>query len=212
MTNAQKQDSIYMKIGIIIGSMQAESNSAKIARYLSEQLTNSGPEPYILDLYQNALPMWDNSIWEGNEEWNERLNPVNEELKSCDGFIIICPEYHGMAPAALKNFFLCFGKDSLAHKPGYLVGVSSGIGGTYPIAELRMSSTKNNRLCFTPEHCIVRYADNVLNANGENDEVSDPLTRDRLNYGLAILIEYAKAMRSIRESSVVDHQSFSNGM
>jgi len=55
-----------------------------------------------------------------------------------------------MAPAGLKNFFLYAGNTALAHKPAYLVGISASRGGSYPIAELRMSSYKNSYLCYIP--------------------------------------------------------------
>lgn len=202
-----------MNIGIIVGSMQQESNSAKVGRYLADQLSTDDHSSYTLDLGKTPLPLWDNSIWSGDEDWKKRLTPINDELTRCDGFIIIAPEYHGMAPAALKNFFMCFGHDSLGHKPGYIVTVSAGVGGTYPIAELRMSSYKNNRLCYTPEHCIVRHAGDVLNEDvSKNDVESDRRTRRRLDYGLNILIEYAKALMLVRDSGVIDHDSFGNGM
>ena len=79
------------------------------------------------------------------------LSPISNKLASSDAFIVISPEWHGMAPAGLKNFFLMWGKGELAHKPALIITVSSGDGGSYPVAELRMSSYKNNRICFLPE-------------------------------------------------------------
>ena len=63
-------------------------------------------EIYRLDLTNNPLPLWDESIWAGDPEWQARLSPISEELGSSDGFVIIAPEWHGMVPSALKNFFL----------------------------------------------------------------------------------------------------------
>lgn len=201
-----------MKIGIIVGSMQSDSNSAKVGRFVQKQAEDSGHATYTLDLGKTPLPLWDNSTWKGNPEWSSRLDPIATELAECSGFVVISPEYHGMVPAALKNFFLCFGSDVLGHKPAYLVAVSAGTGGAYPIAELRMSSYKNNRLCYTPEHCIVRHAGQVLNELDKTSSEDDTRIRKRLNYGLAILIEYAKGLSLVRDSGVVDHDRFGNGM
>lgn len=201
-----------MKFGIIVGSMQNDSNSAKVGRYCSQQLQSQGHDCYTLDLGSNPLPMWDNSIWSGDEDWKATLGPIAAELDSCEGFVVISPEYNGMVPAALKNFFLCFGKEVLGHKPGYIVAVSSGIGGTYPVAELRMSSYKNCRLCFTPEHAIVRHAGQVLNDESDNDAEQQQRTTERLNYGLDVLVEYAKALNNVRSSGVINHERFGNGM
>lgn len=201
-----------MKFGIIVGSMQNESGSAKVGQYCAKQLEQNGHSSYTLDLGTQPLPMWDNSIWAGDETWKARLEPIAAELAACEGFVVISPEYNGMAPAALKNLFLCFGHPVLGHKPAHIVAVSAGIGGSFPIAELRMSSYKNCRICYTPEHTIVRHVGSVLNASGENDAEQQKHTVERLDYGLAILAEYAKALIAVRESGVIDHKRFTNGM
>ena len=49
--------------------------------------------------------------------------------------------------------------------------VSASDGGAYVIAELRMSSYKNNRLCWIPEHLIARQ---VKTLGNEDDALNDP--------------------------------------
>lgn len=201
-----------MKISIIAGSQQADSNSLKIAHFMAEQLRTLAvaEEAYILDLASQDLPLWEPSIWSGDPEWKARLEPIAGELKSSDAFIVIAPEYHGMVPATLKNFFLMWGNGELAHKPALLTAVSSSVGGAYPIAEMRMSSYKNNRIAYMPEHLIIRNSGQVLNSevNGAEDES----IRARIDYCLALLNEYAKAHRQIRASGVVDLNTWRNGM
>lgn len=205
-----------MKFGIIVGSMQNDSNSGKVGRYAAQQLEQQGHSSYTLDLGEQPLPMWDNSIWQGDEDWKAILKPISAELEDCDGFVVISPEYNGMVPSALKNFFLCFGKEVLGHKPGYIISVSASIGGTYPIAELRMSSYKNCRLCYIPEHTIVRNAGDILNGSSENDPNnnpdSDPFYRSQIGYCLSLLVEYSKALEQVRQSGVIDYKTYSNGM
>ena len=70
--------------------------------------------------------------------------------------MVIAPEWHGQVPAGLKNFFLICGRAEVGHKPALITTVSSGDGGAYPVAELRMSSYKNNRICYIPEQLIIR--------------------------------------------------------
>ncbi|MEN8720853.1 MAG: NAD(P)H-dependent oxidoreductase [Oceanococcaceae bacterium] len=199
-----------MNIGIVIGSMQAESNSAKVGRYIDRQLQQRGLHGITLDLGKTPLPLWGST--DGDQSWDARYQTLSEQFAACEGFVLISPEYHGMVPAALKNALLHFGSAVLAHKPAYIVGVSAGTGGAYPVAELRMSSSKNNRLCFTPEHCIVRQADQVLNSEEPAQDAQDQHIRRRLDYGLAILVEYAHALKQVRDSGVIDHTQFANGM
>lgn len=204
-----------MKIAIISGSHRNPSQSAKVARYIERQLLDQGicKETWLFELADNPLPLWDQGIWDGDPAWQERLAPLSAELASADGLVIVSPEWHGMAPAGLKNFFLLWGKGELAHKPALIVTVSSADGGSYPVAELRMSSYKNNRLCFLPEHLIIRYVETVLNDDpAENNESADTYFRERIEYALGVLGAYAESFRSIRASGKVGIDKYSSGM
>ena len=116
-----------------------------------------------------------------------------------------------MVPPGLKNFFLLCGADVLAHKPGLIVTVSAGLGGSYPVNELRTSSYKNTRLCYIPDHVIVRNVGQVLKGEQPADEHDDAL-RNRITYSLRVLLEYAKALKLVRDSGVVDLKTFPYGM
>ena len=131
-----------MKITIISGSHRNPSQSEKVARYIESSLNRQFDdiEAQVYSLADNPLPMWDQRVWEDDEEWNATLAPVQQMLSDSDGFVVIAPEWHGMVPSGLKNFFLLFNRFQLGHKPAMIVGVSSAEGGVYPLAELRMSS------------------------------------------------------------------------
>ena len=203
-----------MKISIISGSHRNPSQSEKLARHIEKTLQQEhGVETWLYTLADNPLPLWDQSLWENNPEWNDRLAPIKQQLTSSDGYVIISPEWHGQVPAGLKNFFLLFNRFELGHKPAMIVAVSSADGGAYPVAELRMSSYKNNRICYIPEHVIVRNVENVLNDKAEdNNQEADGYFRERINWSLGILKAYAEAMKPMRESAQVHHDKFSNGM
>lgn len=202
-----------MKIGIISGSHRSPSQSEKVANYLNGRLIEAGVDTWVYALANNPLPLWDQSIWEGNKVWTERLQPVQKELTECDGFIVISPEWHGQVPSGLKNFFLLFSRAELGHKPALLTAVSSGDGGAYPIAELRMSSYKNNRICYIPEHLILRNIESILNEDfSENDANSDAYYRERIDWALEILRGYVKALKSMRDTTPINNDKFGNGM
>jgi len=203
-----------MKISIICGSHRKNSQSLKVAKHIEMTLfkSKSAKDIFLLSLAGNPLPLWDESIWEGDEKWQKILNPISEELSNSDAFVVIAPEYHGQVPAALKNFFLMW-KHELSHKPALIVGVSSSDGGAYPVAELRMSSYKNNRLCYLPEHMIIRNVESVLNKDvSKNDSEADAYFRERIEWCLGILKEYAVALKQVRETGVTLTDKFNNGM
>ena len=204
-----------MKISIISGSHRNPSQSEKVARYLETTLSNEFDdiEPWVYALADNPLPLWDQTLWEDNEEWNQRLAPIKQQLSESDAFVIISPEWHGQVPAGLKNFFLIFNRFELGHKPALIVTVSSADGGAYPVAELRMSSYKNNRLCYIPEQLVLRNIEKILNENAaDNDEDADAYFRERISWALGILSGYAVALKAMRESTEIHHDKFGNGM
>lgn len=203
-----------MKIGIICGSHRANAQSLKVANYIKTVLDNGVvDETWLYSLADNPLPLWDQGVWDGDVEWSELLTPLRQQLASCDGFVVISPEWHGQVPAGLKNFFLLISKNEVGHKPALIVTVSSGDGGAYPVAELRMSSYKNNRICYIPEQLIIRHVENVLNeASSDNDERSDVYFRERIEWSLGILKEYAIALKHVRDSGATRTDKFNNGM
>lgn len=204
-----------MKISIISGSHRNPSQSEKVARYLEKTLASDFDdiESWVYTLADNPLPLWDQSLWEDSEEWKQRLAPLKQQLSDSDGLIIISPEWHGQVPAGLKNFFLLFNRFELGHKPALIVTVSSADGGAYPVAELRMSSYKNNRLCYIPEHIILRNVEKILNEKeGDNDTGADGYFRERIAWALGILRGYAIALKSMRQTTDIHHDKFGNGM
>jgi len=200
-----------MKIGIIIGSHRAESQSTKIGKYLSDLLKQKHPDVQtaLVDLRLNPLPLWSEDMWSGeNNDTKDTWEKVSGPLKGCDAFIVISPEWGGMASSGLKNFFLyAGGSDLLAFKPAYLVTVSSGRGGAYPVAELRMSSYKNTFLNYLPEHLIVRDCENVFNSFNDNEYL-----HERAEYGLNLLVDFAEAFKQVRESGKIDLEKYPYGM
>jgi NAD(P)H-dependent FMN reductase len=203
-----------MKITLISGSHREEAQTLKVARHIQRALEDGICEQTALvNLASNPLPLWDTGVWDNEEEWTQLLGPIRTELASSDGFVVLAPEWHGQVPAGLKNFFLLFGQKELGHKPALIVTVSSGDGGAYPVAELRMSSYKNSRICYLPEHVIVRHVESVLNEDaGKNNASADEYFRARIAWALEILREYAVALRQVRHSGVTATERFKNGM
>ena len=203
-----------MKITVICGSHRKEAQSLKVAKYIQRTLADGiCDEAALVSLADNPLPLWDMGVWEGDAKWPPLLDPIRAELQSSDGFVVVTPEWHGQVPAGLKNFFLLFGKNELGHKPAMIVAVSSADGGAYPVAELRMSSYKNNRICYLPEHLIVRNVESVLNEDAENNNAdADRYFRERSLYALNILKQYALALAQVRASGATDLSQFKNGM
>ena len=102
-----------MNITIVSGSHRQNSQSTKIAKVIKSALKSlkECDEAPIFNLADNPLPLWEEGVWKAEKKWKSLLVPISEKLAYSDAFIIISPEWHGMVPAGLKNFFLMWGKN-----------------------------------------------------------------------------------------------------
>jgi NAD(P)H-dependent FMN reductase len=200
---------------IISGSHRSKSQSTKVSLAVESLLKRTKDVGIVdlIDLRENPLPFWDESIWSKDPKWDKTWKPLSEKLRRSDGVVIVSPEWHGMAPSGLKNFLLFCTNQDLGHKPGLLITVSSGLGGSYPVAELRMSGYKNNRLCFIPDHVIIRQVEKVLNNIEKPESPDDERILRRLQYSIGVFREYSVALKEVRKSSAIDFtKEFATGM
>ena len=205
---------LKLKFAIIAGSHRQESHSGRIASYISRKIEENIPlsETYLLNLQGNPLPLWDESVWDGDPKWKENWEPISNELQTADAIILISPEWAGMVPSGLKNLLLfCGGGTELADKPAMIVGVSSSFGGTYPITELRLNSHKNTRMVFIPDHLIIRHCEGIF-VEKEPQSEDDKYIRARLDHSLGVLAAYSTALKQVRDAKVVDRKTYPFGM
>jgi NAD(P)H-dependent FMN reductase len=204
-----------LSIFVVSGSHRPESQSGKVARWVQAKLQGQGHAVDLLDLGREPLPFWEEGVWDNTEFWQNHWTPVAQRLQKAQALVAISPEWGGMVPPALKNFLLLCGMKELGHKPGLIVGVTSGVSGSYPVAELKLSGTKNNRLCWVPDSVVIRQVEGLLNTpwnEAVEKDSSDDITRRRLQQSLGALIAYGRAFRTIRESPEILAAEFANGM
>lgn len=205
-----------MKLAIISGSHRLNSQSEKVANYAKNLALSSGlaSSAEIISLAGNPIPFWDEGVWAGEERWKQVLAPIQTVLRNSDALIVVTPEWHGQIPSGLKNLMLLVGVPEVGHKPALIVSVSaSETGGAYPVAELRMSSYKNNRICYLPEHLIVRKVNSVFNADSaENDAKAQEYLHKRLAWNLSLLQAYAQALSQVRATAETASSDFAFGM
>ena len=135
-----------MRLGIVVGSNRRESQSERIAKTISSMIGANHPQAHVDTFLLRDLdvPLWSEDKWKADSEVSRAWRPIGDRLAACDGFVVVTPEWGGMVPPHLKNFLLMCDAGELAHKPGLIVSVSSGMGGTYPVSELRSHGFKNN--------------------------------------------------------------------
>ena len=198
---------------IVAGSHRAGSQSGRIARLIEGLVAAEleGVSAERFDLAETPLPLWREDFWEtprqGWEDW-EALAP---RLQQASALVVVTPEWSGMVPSGLKNFFLLCGPKELADKPALIVAVSAGMGGAYPVAELRMSSYKNNFLCYIPDQVILRNVTELFRDDAAPSQLDREL-RARLLYSLSLLKGYAAALKSLRAQKLRDLKTYPSGV
>jgi NAD(P)H-dependent FMN reductase len=202
-----------MQYTIISGSHRPEAESLRIAQYTANRIEKNLKDAHaeIVSLSENPLPLWDEGAWENDSKWEKLWSPISKKLKAADALVVVSPEWSGMVPAGLKNFFLLCNDQEIAHKPALIVAVSAGTGGSYPVAELRMSSYKNTHLLYIPDHVILRKVGDLFKAP-EPTTKEDIYLRKRLDYSLQVLEQYASALKAVRSSGVINAKDYANGM
>ncbi|MGP5700768.1 NADPH-dependent FMN reductase [Glutamicibacter sp. 287] len=95
-----------MKIGIIVGSTRPGRRSIAVAEWLKAIADQRQEHDFVLlDLLDYDLPHLDETIPAamGKPYGHEHTRAWSEAVASCDGFIIVTPEYNHSIPGVLKD-------------------------------------------------------------------------------------------------------------
>ncbi|AUX91789.1 NADPH-dependent FMN reductase [Mixta gaviniae] len=194
---------------IISASTRQESQSSRLSQVIHSLIDTLDPDSmtHIIDLSAVKHMEWNSEFWSDNipcPNWKT----TSAILDASSAIIIVVPEWHGMIPPALLNLFVLAERNELAHKPALIVSISAGSGGAYTVAQLKGFCTKNNRLCFIPEHVIVRQVRDKA-FKGDENSADD---HERLVYGLNVLKAYIPGFAQVRQSGVLDYDTWPYGM
>ncbi len=202
-----------MNITIICWSHRT-AGSYKAADFVETRLQDKWISINRINLSETTLPLRSEDRRDATSDISQNiLNPIRETLAKSDAFVIISPERSGMAAPGLKNFFLIASKQyEFAHKPALLVWVSSGTWWAYPLAELRMSSYKNTKITYLPDHVLVRDIDNILHDHTMWEDQNDSRIKHRIDRSLDMLLAYSKALWDMRRDTQVELMKHTNGM
>ncbi len=197
------------KVTVISGSHRENSQSAKIAGVIAAKLEQHDNCNAVnsIDLAQNQLPFWSENYSQAQQA---AIVATRDTLLGSDAFVIVSPEWNGMVPSALKNLFLLYSADVFAHKPALIAAVSAGIGGSYPVTELRSTTYKNSRICYIPEHLIFRDVENLFVGKTPVDDAERYMS-ERTDFCLDYLLLYSDGLKTVREKQPVNPE-FGNGM
>ena len=192
-----------MKIAIISGSNRRNSQSIRISNIIFQKLSFLNINVSLVNLEKENFPFWQDDYDDLISPHKKAFEKTSLLLKDAEGFIFVVPEWGGMVPSQVKNIFLLASNNELSHKPGLIVSLSESMGGAYPVAELRSFSYKNTKICWIPEHVIIRKVKEFM-------PETDKRLNSRIDYSCKMLVEYSKALKNVR--NIADLKTFKNGM
>ena len=115
-----------LKIAVIYGSVRENRQGIKAAKFMVNQLKNSGYDVSLIDPLEYKLPFYQKGFADYDKNnAPENLKTISEQLKSADGFIVVTAEYNHNLPPALTNLLSHFGKE-YEKKTAGIVSYSSG--------------------------------------------------------------------------------------
>lgn len=85
-----------MRIGLLVGSLRKGSWNKKLAKEVADLLD---VESYLIDL--SDMPFYNQDLDGANPL--DKYQRLREDVKKCDGFIFITPEYNRSLAPVLKN-------------------------------------------------------------------------------------------------------------
>jgi NAD(P)H-dependent FMN reductase len=184
-----------LTIPVLLGSVRAEREGIKAARYIVGKLAARGHAPVLVDPAVDRLPLLDRMY---KEYAPGTAPPVLEKLaalyKRADGFVIVTAEYNQTVPPALKNlldYFLeeYFWRPSaiLSYSGGRFGGVRAAVTLRTVLAELGMSSV--------PSVLSIPSIGKALQEDGTPNETWIDKAADRL---LGEFEWYAEALKARR--------------
>jgi NAD(P)H-dependent FMN reductase len=185
-----------MNILILSCSHRTNSNSKKVAHFLKDKFPSS-TQTQVWDLCDSPLPFWNEKLFgTASSENKTNYETIKVISQKADGLVLITPEWGGMATPACKNYLLLMSQKELFHKPVWIVSVSSGTGGAYPVTELKAAAFKNNFGCPIPDHLIIRHVESFL-------KNSDEKFLKRIQDSMEIFLCYCESLKKMRNQNAI---------
>ena len=175
---------------IISGTNRPKSRTLQVCKFIQKLYAEAGETVEIMDLSHVGLEHLG-----AVAEYGEAVPPVMKaaiaKINAADGLVIVCPEYNGSMPGALKYFIDHWTfPDSYEFRPVALVGLGGRFGALRPIEHLQGVLGYRNAFIY-PERVFISDIFRALSADGE---ISDTKLVDLLKSQVKGFRAFTKAL------------------
>jgi NAD(P)H-dependent FMN reductase len=161
---------------IISGTNRPGSRSGQVAQIIKNLYAQQGEAVGVIDLSEVGLDEVNGAQYA--ESQPAKLKAAVAQVNSADGLIIVCPEYNGSMPGALK-YFIDHWKypESFEFRPVCLIGIGGQFGALRAVEHLQGTLGYRNVFLY-PERVFITMVWNVLkNGQIESPEIMKYLSR-----------------------------------
>lgn len=176
---------------IISGTDRANSNTAKVARYVHGLFQQINVESQILDLAE-LKPAALNGPHYGGAGAPASLAEAAARVQKADGLYMCVPEYNGSLPGALK-YFIDHWKypEALDFRPVAFAGLGNTFGGLRPVEHLQGIMGYRNAFIY-PERVFIH---NVIGMMKNAETVTDPFLTKMFEQQVKGFAAFVKALQ-----------------
>jgi NAD(P)H-dependent FMN reductase len=162
---------------IISGTNRPQSRSRQLAGLIQSLYRAEGEEVEIIDLAKLPLHLLDGSHY--GKDTPPGVQEAIAKVGTSEGLIIVCPEYNGSMPGALK-YFIDHWKypESFEHRPVCFVGLGGLFGGLRPVEHLQQVFGYRNAYVF-PQRVFLSNVWNTLKDGHLNDKMAMTLLENQ---------------------------------
>lgn len=188
---------------IISGTNRPNSRSLAVAKVIQEIYRQQGESTDIIDLCKVPLSLIDGSNYGNNNP--PELDAVIDKVNNSDGLIVVCPEYNGSLPGALK-YFIDHWKfpDSFEFRPVAFVGLGGRFGGLRPVEHLQQVFGYRNAFIY-PERVFLIDVWSLMKDNQIEDEMVMSLLKQQAK-GFSKFVEALKSQQLDANSILLQAQ------
>ena len=188
-----------MKFVVMAGSVRADRQGIKAARFVERQLAARGHEVTLVDPCVLRLPLLDRMYKEHPRgQAPETLERLAEVYRASDGFVVVSGEYNHSIPPALTNLLDYF-LEEYFFRPSAIVCYSAGqFGGVRAAMQLRALLGEVGM----PSISSIFPIPSIGQAFTDAGEPTDPIALKRFARFATEFEWYASALREARKTGV----------
>jgi len=178
-------------IQILVGTNRVGSRSAQFAENIRKKFEAHGQKAEVMNLAEIDWSEMNHNTY-GADAKPSSVKKLLMRVNESDGLYVVCPEYNGSFPGALKMFIDYWDyPSSFEKRPVCFAGMGGMFGGLRPVEHLQQVFGYRNAFIF-PERIFLRNVWEIMTKEGE---VADDLTSKLIDQQVSNFSTYVKALK-----------------